>query len=247
MTATIEPVTLDAVAAALGLGDHELVSLVGGGGKTTLLFTLGRQLGRRTVLTTTTKMGRDQTGGYPVLTAPDDDAVAAALDRTGPVLVRRREVDTKARGVAPETCDRWFNEVPGIDHVIVEADGSRQRPFKAPREGEPVIPSRTTTLVACVGAGAIGRVIADACHRPLRLAAVAGCSPYERLTADRLATVLASDRGSRKGCPPAARYLALINQVADHHLPFIDELVANVGSAFPVVAVAKAAGNAAEH
>ncbi len=247
MTSSVEPVMLDAVAHALGLGDNELVSLVGGGGKTTLLFALGRQLGRRTVLTTTTKMGRDQTGGYPVLTGPDDDEVAAAVDRNGPVLVRRIEVDTKAGGVAPEDCDRWFADVPGIDHVVVEADGSRQRPFKAPREGEPVIPTRTTTLVACVGAGALGRVIADACHRPLRLAAVAGCSPYQRLTPERLAAVLASERGSRKGCPPAARYVALINQVTDHHLPFIDELVASVGSVFPVVAVAEAAASAAEH
>ena len=237
-----EPIGLDDLASTLRLGPHELVSLVGGGGKTTVLFALGRQLGPRTVLTTTTKMGRDQTGGFPTVDLGGDGDVLAELERHPAVLVRRSgpgaAASGKVAGIDPATCDRWFNEVPGIDHVVVEADGSRKLPFKAPRALEPVIPSRTTTLVACVGAGALGRVILDACHRPLRVAAVAGCGPGDRLTPERLARVLASDRGSRKGCPPGARYAALINQVTDDHLPFIDELTAIVGSAFPIVAVA---------
>lgn len=252
--AELTPIGLDDVGPALGLGRHELVSLVGGGGKTTLLFALGRRLGPRTVLTTTTRMARDQTGGRPVLTAPTDDELVATLDRSGPVLVRGADrsqpasssPSAKTVGVDPATCDRWFHEVPGIDHVVVEADGSRRRPFKAPRVGEPVIPARTTTLVACVGAGALGRVIADACHRPLRVAAVAGCSPYQRLTPERLAAVLTSERGSAKNRPPTARYVALINQVADHHLPFVNELAAILGSAVPLVVVAEVATLAAE-
>ncbi len=238
--APVEPIELCDLASVIGLGRRELVSLVGGGGKTTLLFTLGRQAGARTVLTTTTKMGRDQTGGFPVLDGPTDAELAAALDRDDAVLVRRRADGSKATGVDGVTCDRWFDPAtePVVDRVIVEADGSRQLPFKAPRPFEPVIPSTTTLLIACVGAGALGRVIADACHRPLRLAAVAGCSPYQRLTPPRLATVLASDRGSRKDCPDDARYAVVINQVTDSHLPFVSELAGIIGSAFPVLAVA---------
>ncbi len=235
----VDPVALHDLASAIGLGRRELVALVGGGGKTTLLFTLGHQAGARTVLTTTTKMGRDQTGGFPVLDGPTDAELGAALDRDDAVLVRSSADGSKAVGVDGETCDRWFDPAsdPEVDRVIVEADGSRQRPFKAPRAFEPVIPSATTLLIACVGAGALGRVIADACHRPLRLAAVAGCSPYQRLTPPRLATVLASDRGSRKDCPERARYVVVINQVTDSHLPFVSELAGIIGSAFPVIAV----------
>ena len=60
-----------------------------------------------------------------------------------------------------------------LDHLVVEADGSRRMPFKAPLEYEPVVPSRTTTLVACVGAAALGAVISEQCQRPERVAAVA--------------------------------------------------------------------------
>ncbi len=236
----IEPLDLADLAPAIGLGPdrRDLVSLVGGGGKTTLLFALGRHGGAGTVLTTTTRMGRDQTGGFPVLNGPSDAQVGAAAS-AGPVLVLRRVEGSKAVGIEPDTVDRWFDPASGldIDRVIVEADGSRQLPFKAPKEFEPVIPALTTLLIACVGAGALGRVIADACHRPLRLAAVAGCSPYQRLTPPRLAAVLASERGSRKGCPDQARYVVLINQVTDHHLPFVSELAGIIGSAFPILAV----------
>lgn len=236
----IGPIDLADLATAVGLGDRELVSLVGGGGKTTLLFTLAGQSGPRTIVTTTTKMGREQTGGLPTLDDPTDEQIGTALDERRSVLVRRRVEGSKVVGVDSSTCDRWFDPTSGLgaSHVLVEADGSRQLPFKAPKEFEPVIPSQTTLLIACVGAGALGRVIADACHRPLRLAAVAGCSPYQRLTPERLAAVLASERGSRKNCPRDARYVVVINQVTDRHLPFVVDLVGVIGSAFPVLAVA---------
>lgn len=229
------PVSIDRLAEALRLGPHELVSLVGGGGKTTALFALGDQLAGSAILTTTTKMGRDQTGGLPLLFSPDDEEMTAALDRSSTVLAWKGGSEHKADGVDAETCDHWFGLA---DHVLVEADGSRGRPFKAPRPYEPVIPSRTTTLVACVGAEALGRVIADQCQRPLRVAAVAGCSPYQRLTAPRLAAVLQSDRGSRKDCPPDARFAVLINQATERHGDYIEELVTCLDDRAPVVCVA---------
>jgi probable selenium-dependent hydroxylase accessory protein YqeC len=228
----VEVIGIDGLHDALGLGRHELVSLIGGGGKTTSLFHLGRQLSGHSVLTTTTKMGSERDGGFPVLLAPTE----AAFARHNEVLVWRDRTKRKATGVAPEDCDRWFG-LPGVDHVVVEADGSRQRPFKAPHVFEPVVPAATTVLVACVGADALGRVIADQCHRPLRVAAIAGCSPYQRLTPERIATVLLSDRGSRKSCPPGARYAVAVHRVDATSRPFVDELAGLLG-ATPLIAIA---------
>ena len=229
-----EPIAIDGLAHALDLGDHELISLVGGGGKTTALFALGGQLDGRIVLTTTTKMGRDRTDRYVPVFPVEDDDLRGALDRDRVVLAWRAAAEHKAVGVDATTCDRWFDLVA---HLIVEADGSRRRPFKAPRPYEPVVPSRTTQLVACVGSDALGRVIADQCQRPLRVAAVAGCSPYERLTPPRLAKVLLSDRGSRKDCPSGARFSVLVNQVTDQHREYVEELDVEMGSSTPIVCV----------
>lgn len=234
-----EAVTISDVCDALGLGDHELVSLVGGGGKTTVLFALGAQLEGTVVLTTTTKMGRDRSGGHEPLVAPSDEALLSGLADRRVLLAWRDMAEHKALGVEPEDCDRWFGLA---DHVVVEADGSRRMPFKAPLAYEPVVPSRTTTLVVCVGAAALDAVVSEQCQRPERVAAVAGCSPLDRLTPQRLASVLLSDQGSRKGCPPSARFAVVINRVEPAHLSFVEELVSLIGEAATVVCVAPFTG-----
>jgi molybdenum cofactor cytidylyltransferase len=103
-----------------------------------------------------------------------------------------------------------------------------------------VLPARTTTAIVCVGAHSFGRVIADQCHRPLRVAALAGCSPYERLTPSRLARVLNSDRGGRKGVPPGARFVVLLNQVTDAARSFVGDLTDELDGSARVVAVSDA-------
>ncbi|MDE0067717.1 MAG: selenium cofactor biosynthesis protein YqeC [Acidimicrobiaceae bacterium] len=216
-----EPVMIGDIADALGLGDHELVSLVGGGGKTTVLFALGAQLRGTVVLTTTTKMGRERTGGLEPLLAPSDETLLGELADRRVALAWRAVSDHKALGVEPHVCDRWFEMA---DHVVVEADGSRRMPFKAPLEYEPVVPAQTTVLVACVGAAALGAVISDQCQRPERVAALAGCSAEDQLTPQRLAAVLLSDRGSRKDCPPSARFAVVINQVLPSHHRYVADL-----------------------
>lgn len=229
------PLPVEQLAEALRLGKHELVSFVGGGGKTTALFALGNQLEGSVVLTTTTKMGRHRSGGRPVLFAPTDAKLADVLAAERVLLAWGADGDHKALGVAPETAERWLGLA---DHVVVEADGSRRMPFKAPRPYEPVIPAGSTMVVACVGAAALGRVIADQCQRPMRVAAVAGCSPYERLTPARLARVLLSERGSRKHCPPEARFAVLVNQVTDDHAEYLAELIDEIDGTAPLVPVA---------
>ena len=201
--------SLAGAAEALGLGHRSLLSLVGGGGKTTLLFALGRSLPARTLLTTTTRMGRDRTGGFGCLIGPTDDDLATALDRDDAVLVWRTTDERKALGYPPEEVDRWF-ATGAADHIVVEADGARRRPFTAPAPWEPPIPSSSTHVVACIGADALGYVIADRVHRPLRVAAAAGCSPYQRLTPTRAAAALTSEVGMLKNVPATARFVVAV-------------------------------------
>ncbi len=225
------------VAGALGLSTHEHIAVVGGGGKTTLVHALGQTLSGTRVVTCTTKMGHDQHRGLPVLLDPtDDDVVDAAA--AGPVMVWNRITGQKAVGVAPEACDRWFGLV---DHVVIEADGSRQRPFKAPARFEPVVPATTTTMVSVIGADALGRVIADQCHRPMRVAALADCSPYVRLSPEAAARVLLHERGARKELPDGARLAVVITKVDEQTATMVAELSAALGEAEPDVTVVEIA------
>jgi len=238
-----EPRPLTDLAEALGVHDgRHYVAFVGGGGKTTLAFTLAEQLPGGTVVTSTTKMGADQHHGLPVLLAPTDDELRSAVAGST-VVVWDRVEGTKAFGVDRERCDRWF----GIaDHVVVEADGSRQRPFKAPGVDEPVVPAGVTLVVSVIGADALGKVIVDSCHRPMRVAALADCRPSERLTPDRAAAVLLHDRGARREVPPGARLAVVVNAVDDRSRDRAGELVARIADREPeidVVTIARAPGN----
>ena len=219
-------INLAGTAEALGLGRRSLVALVGGGGKTTLLFALGRNLPARTLLTTTTRMGRDRTGGFPCLIGPTDSDLASAFDRDDAVLAWRTTDERKALGFAPGDVDRWF-ATGAADHIVVEADGARRRPFTAPAPWEPPIPESSTHVVACIGADALGYVIADRVHRPLRVAAAAGCSPYERLTPERAAAALTSEVGMMKNVPRSARFTVAVAG-AEPDDPQVQALVAEL-------------------
>lgn len=228
MAATIEPIALDDLVAVAGFDRGSLISLVGGGGKTTTLFALGRQLNGATALTTTTKMGSDRTDGLPLLIAPSDPELCAAVE-AGPTLVWSDATGHRATGVLPDECDRWFSKLDPVENVVVEADGSRRRPFKAPADHEPVVPALTTTLIACIGVGALERPIAERCHRPELVAVLANCSPHDALTAERAAAVLLNPEGSRKGCSSQARFIIAVCGVTRLNNETVERLADCVG------------------
>ncbi|HJM97596.1 MAG: selenium cofactor biosynthesis protein YqeC [Acidimicrobiales bacterium] len=196
------------------------IAFVGGGGKTTLLHALGEQLKGKVILTTTTKMGADQHKGLETLLDPTSKEIQG-IKGGAPVMIWKEIRDPKAIGVEKSLCDEWFSTV---DHVLVEADGSRKRPFKAPAGYEPVIPHSITLMISTIGGDALGRVIADQCHRPLRVAALAECGPYQRLTPARAAKVLLSERGNRKELPEKSKMQIVVTKVTDENLGFVQEL-----------------------
>lgn len=207
----VELIDLAEVAGGLSVGPHELISLAGAGGKTTILRALGLSLPGKVVLTTTTRMARQEVNAL----------TAATGESSSPAIVWREIQGEKVLGLPPSTVDGLFDEA---DYVVVEADGARRRPFKAPGPLEPVIPGASTLVISVVGADALGRVIADDCHRPLRVAALAGCGPYDRLTPDRAARVLLHPQGGRHQVPAGARWMVAINKVTEQNVASVEEL-----------------------
>ncbi len=219
------PPTLDAVRLtlreALGLGDREVVAFVGAGGKTTALFRLARELradGATVVVTTTTKILIPPASlDLDVVVEPQPSrllaavATALALGRI-PVAARATTAEGKLEGVPPE----WVADLaalPGVTHVLVEADGAARKPFTAPREGEPVIPASATVVVPVVGVDALGEPLSAAvAHRPERVTALTGLADGDRLEAWAIARVLLDPRGSAGSTPRGARIVHLVNK-----------------------------------
>ena len=230
----IEPLEVHKAVENLGIKEGEIVALVGGGGKSTLLKALGELHGKGTILTTTTKMGSDQTGEATLLVSPSEKELVRALGGTPPVLIWDRVEGEKAFGVDPSLPESWL---PEATRVIVEADGARRHPAKAPAPYEPVLPLGVTTVIAVIGADAIDRVIEDQCHRPLRVAAVVNCSPYERLTPQRAAVLLLDSNGSRKGLENGMRFVIAITKVSTKNQNIVERLVEELQSFDPEVEI----------
>ena len=177
------------------------MSLVGGGGKTTAMFRLAEELvaqQRRVVTTTTTRIFAAQIKLAPFHILASDreqtlrDLRAALKEHPHVLVIGAANEEGKAFGVEPSLVDEMIG-LDEVDVVIVEADGSRMRPFKAPGEHEPVVPASTTLLVPVVGIDALGVPLDEEhVHRPERAAALAGASLGASVEPEIIARVLAT-------------------------------------------------------
>jgi len=209
------------LADALDMMGDEVVALVGGGGKTTAMFRLAREMverGGSAITTTTTRIFAAQIALAPAhvpAASATREGVSAALTAHRHVLVigATNPSDGKADGVSLDLFQRLRAWCPGVC-VLNEADGSRMRPFKAPAGHEPVIPVETTLVVPVVGADVFGTTLdADHVHRPELVSALSGAPLGAPITPEIVARVLAHPDGGRKGVPATARVVALINKV----------------------------------
>jgi len=226
----VEPPVGEFWSERLGLGDRELISFVGAGGKTTLMLGLGSELvgqGRKVVITTTTKMGPDQIAP-PVVESIS--AVEANLDRRpGPIFLVRRESESKVTGPPPNEVNKLFRE-SSADYVLVEADGARGRSLKAPSGFEPVIPSSSTIVVLVAGIDAVGSPITTACHRPERVAELLDRPVSHTLDVEDMAKILTSARGGLKDIPATARVAVALTKVASADIETARRLTRLVGN-----------------
>nr|WP_325212551.1 selenium cofactor biosynthesis protein YqeC [uncultured Oscillibacter sp.] len=149
-----------------------VTAVIGGGGKTTLLRTLGEELaegGARVLLCATTKIFPFE--DLPNLINPSEKALAEALAARRPVCAGALVPGT-GKLTAPAIPMARLAEL--ADYVLAEADGSAGRPLKAHAPHEPVIPPEANQAVCVVGASGFGRPIAEAAHRPALYARLSG-------------------------------------------------------------------------
>jgi len=229
----------------------DLVALAGAGGKTSAMFALGREgvaRGLKVVLTTTTKIyfPKDLAGLVVMAEGPElVDLVRQGLGRDK-LLVAGAGLDRGGEKLAGISADLTglFLEA-GADLVLVEADGAAGRPFKAPREGEPVIPAAATLVVPVVGVDCLGRPLIDEyVHRPEVVAALSGTEIGREVSPEVVAAVLLHPRGYRKGLPPGSRWVPFINKVENgedlHKARRLAEMLGRGGAGRVVIGTARA-------
>ena len=184
-----------------------VVSLVGGGGKTTLLYAFARHCaakGWRVLVSTTTHI-RQPRENYAA-----DEAALASLWAAGQYAVAGVPAEQgKLTALPPEQLTCWMAQA---DMVLLEADGAKRMPCKAPAAHEPVLLPQCDTVLAVAGLSALRHPLREVCFRA-ELAAELLCVPQDaQLTPELLANLLASEAGGRKAVGDRSFYVVL-NQV----------------------------------
>ena len=163
-----------------------VTALIGGGGKTTLMYTLASELKSRgkVIICTSTKIKLPEQ--YPTLFDASEDDVAAALATNDILCVAEKSVEDKL--CAPRLPFETLAQL--APYVIVEADGAKRLPLKAHASHEPVIPAAAQRVVMVIGIDGIGKRIAETCHRPTLYAQIAGVSENDIVTPEIAARVV---------------------------------------------------------
>ncbi len=204
---------------AFSLGKREVISLVGGGGKTSLLFAFGKELissREGVLLTTTTKIWEPPASpNFALFLSERFSEVKRWVknngDKTPCLLIARKKLENgKLMGIPPQ----WVEELPSVGNIsmiVIEADGAAGRSLKAPREGEPVVPQNTSLLVPVMGIDVLGCPLdeehvfrSEIASRLLNLAI--GSEVTETIIFTLLLELI-------KSRPPEARVIPFINKV----------------------------------
>ncbi|MBR2674718.1 MAG: putative selenium-dependent hydroxylase accessory protein YqeC [Mogibacterium sp.] len=212
-------------------GRATVISFVGAGGKTSLIFAWARELasaGKKIIITTTTHMLHpDYSEGaysgsaiiYPADYAADEARFAeeyAEIDRLlgeEGILMLTSEDASNCRKVvsAPEHIFDYACKVSDI--VLIEADGSRRMPLKLPREHEPQVPNCTDVSICVAGMSSLGKPVSEAVYGAEMIP-----SPLARDTVDKtlIAAVLSSPDAGLKGT--CGDYRVFLNQADTEEL-----------------------------
>jgi probable selenium-dependent hydroxylase accessory protein YqeC len=201
---------VDALAARDGL-----TCTVGAGGKKTTMATLAGRLDRA-VVTATVRIPIFDSWVADVVVTDDPVEAVERADAWPLGVVPEREREDRYRGYDPATVDA----LAGTGRpVLVKADGARMRRFKAPNDREPRLPGRAATVVPIASAHVVGQPLdEDRVHRADRVSALTGLDLGDEIRPRDVATVLASDRGGRKGVPDGTTVVPLVNMVDDETL-----------------------------
>ncbi|MEN8243836.1 MAG: selenium cofactor biosynthesis protein YqeC [Thermodesulfobacteriota bacterium] len=206
----------------LSLKKSGVISLVGAGGKTSLMFRLAHELsaaGETVLTTTTTKIMRPteaQSRHLILSSSPSEiiDAAGAALKLSPHVSAAADHASPhdKLIGFSPETIE-LFLKSNLFRWIIVEADGAARRPLKAPRPYEPVIPGCTKWVIGMLGLSAFGKPLDETTvFQPELVAGITGLDVGMPIIADTLCDLLVHQQGIFQGTPADAQKIAFLNQ-----------------------------------
>lgn len=185
---------------------RHVICLVGGGGKTTVMYELAaafvRQW-RKVLVCTSTHIRQPQAAVWA-----QSVQEAHRLWRAGSYAVIGEAEMQTGKLTAPS--QKLYSVLAQeSDIVLCEADGAKYMPCKLPASHEPVLLADCDIVVAVSGMDALGRTLAEACFRPQLAEKLFAKQLCDVIDEQFLAQVLLSPQGARKNVGTRAFYIVL--------------------------------------
>lgn len=202
------------------------VAFVGAGGKSTAMFTIARELlanqsgitpNKAVLVTTTTHLGSWQAKLADRTLLINSPSGLSKLEKdlqNGITLLIGGEVKNRLSGLSTGLLNQVYrlsenHKMP----LLIEADGSKTRPLKAPAKHEPTIPEFINTVVVVVGLTGLSQPCSSEwVHRPEIFAELSGLYLGDMISVESIVNFLRNKEGGLKNIPPDARKVLLLNQ-----------------------------------
>lgn len=172
-----------------------ITSIIGAGGKTTLMLKLALELALcgRVIICTTTRIYPPE--NITLITSNEAKDIEEALLKTNVICLSMGK-DESGKLMPPGKPVSEFLEY--ADYVICEADGAKRFPLKAHNETEPVIPDESDQVIVVMGIDGIGKPVKDSCHRPEIYAQIAGVNEDSIVTPQMAIQVINEEKFGTK-------------------------------------------------
>ena len=182
---------------AFGLRRGDVVSIVGAGGKTSLMFRLAREARNRemkVLVTTSTKILVPNSVQYDALDLTgklfSDQTIAAPGVYVGGLP---DNLPGKMQGVREDFLARQRHL---FDLVLIEADGAACKPLKGWRNDEPVVDDSTTATIGVLDIQTIGTIVNEtSVHRLGIFSQLTGAEPGDIISLGHLLRIICHDDG----------------------------------------------------
>ena len=204
----------------LNLTDSQIITFIGGGGKTSLMNTLGKEFAKQgypTLLTTTTHiMKPDFLSDESYIENEDLEQLANIFTN-----LKKNTLPLAALGIPEKMINdniKWRS--PSLDFcekiaefsnkfstknpykslkILCEGDGSKRLPIKLPKNGEPVFFPKTDTVIGIIGLSCLGKPMKETLFRHELLQDFTSTKRnIETVTTDFLYWLCLSEKGLRK-------------------------------------------------
>ena len=190
-----------------------IVSIVGGGGKTSTLKQLTKEYdlkGEMAIVTTTTHMMPPK--HWTWYKEESVDVVDRYLAEEKILWIGQQSETGKMKSPSLDFLKSLITKkLP----MIIEADGAKRLPFKVPSEWEPVILDESTMAIGVLGMDALGKPLKDMCFRYELASKLLQKREDDSITKEDYVNVICKNWGLKKGIHEYMDYVVILNKVDD--------------------------------